>query len=235
MFTSAMPDLPKHTGTYEAYISEMVDFYINKRTPSDSILPLLHAVGARCVGRGETFFEVVDAETVGPSQLEEAVICAILRKALHSHLLWGANNVEDGVSVLAGFLLFDRWRACLKDIDSSYWLASITAHVLSIFEPNSATLYIGDDVGDIFQPGLCAMLNDWLLPAALFTRAPSMDDFTRAVFGDAWCDFARQVPRHDPARIISCIMEQRPMFVPGLAPAQTEMAALPLPYVDSPC
>lgn len=229
MSPSAEPSFPSQTGTYADYLAEMVDWHLTLKEESASMERILLAIGVPTVCRGHHHFEVRGPEVQREDQPSENFISKTLIAILHHHVQSVNAPVEDSVSILGGLMQRDRWIECLKDLDTTYAFASLLAHAMGVLENDSATLYVRDDIGAIYQPGLCAMLNAWIVPDAPYTCTPSMDSFTRTLFGDAWCDLARHVPRSHPRGVISCIMTLRPPILGHMAPAQIEVAPLDLP------
>jgi hypothetical protein len=122
-------------------------------------------------------------------------------------------------SVVDGLARGDCWRNCLDSEKLTYVLAAImldyVAGYYACFELEAHAR----------QPAL-SILNAWLIPQAPYVKVPSAVDLARNIFGDAWCTLRLDC---DPRAIGSTIYKERPLFLPGLCPAQDVILSASLP------
>lgn len=135
----------------------------------------------------------------------------------------GALNIT---SLLAGIVRHEMWETLLRSPCDAYNLAVSILSYIETYTPE----YLLDATT---RPQVCTILNEWLKPVVEWSELPPEDAVARSLFGDAWVGIFN-VPNSDGENIsiAGLVRQQRPLFLPGLCPAQSPQMSAPLPALD---
>jgi hypothetical protein len=168
-----------------------------------------------------------------PSVQNSALVDRTMTAALQLHIdrLYEKGSDEDTLSILICLAKDDRWRACLKTIDSSYHLVRllleftrIHAVPVSAMMPANRMLYMHT------FPMIIPIFNAWVQPEVPLEQAPDADLLLRSMFGGVWCDLftGSHISLLEVGDLIS---QQHPPFLPGLVTAQEYTTSQDLPLL----
>lgn len=177
---------------YTSTVHAMVDFYVTKSTPDESMAPLLSLLGCRTVRyQPDSIKKRFDAPAQ-PAEVYEATISETLRVMLRLHTENNAGrHPHNAFALLDGLARKDRWRECLDTLTAANDLAALLV---------SAVLSLGNITPDRSNPmyaltapcglSLYTILNEWLKPVPAFSERTLMIEVAKAMFGETWYDLA---------------------------------------------
>jgi hypothetical protein len=217
--------------SYEDHAISLLDTYTQTSKQPPELLggdsgfrPLAKAFGCRYLELDNGWYTLKQPSE--PLPADEAVTRRMLIKAMHAFL--GSKNrnyTDDGFSILDGLTKNNRWRECLSVMESTRDLAELVMDF---------ALYSNykHQLRSPIASGVCALLNDWLQPAAPYDAMPTGAALARTFYGDVWANLL--LNEDDPTdkwKIPDIVRNTTPPFLHGVAPAQTdgEVAAMELP------
>lgn len=138
------------------------------------------------------------------------------------------NAPEGTFSILAGLARKERWRQCLKSIDSAYLLAA----GLVEFCLMEATSNAGARLREGVVLNVRHILENWINLRIPRREDPQPDVIATALFGPAWLHIAVGGD-HPYFDIPDAIRGQRPPFLPGVVAVQAPVVGTALPELDT--
>jgi hypothetical protein len=159
-----------------------------------------------------------------PHFSQESLVAATLIKAMHWHREWDSANIQFAGALLDGLARNERWRLCLDSVDDAYYLASLLIKLTYLATPADGP---GTDdnekqLHDLLNPAIRTIACGWL-DRPVESAFLSMDELTRALFGDAWCHLVLQDKPMLYMMVTKIILAYLPVFLPGLCPRQDEV------------
>jgi hypothetical protein len=215
--------------SYEDKLAEKVSICLTQRTRSTDARPLLALLGCPTLkqksgGRGKWSLSIPQE----PPSEHETLVADTLFEALKSHMSTYERSLPDGISILCGLCLNDRWRRLLAKPDGPYYLTTVLIDATM----GSVTPALGMLRAKASQ-GVAKLLNDWCAPAVPFEDIPTTYDLVRTLFSPAWCDIVLDANAQSFSDVRMFIWNERPAFMPGLIPGQPgETTAMLLPDIS---
>lgn len=148
--------------------------------------------------------------------LNEDPVRATLLRLLRTS---STRRLSDRMAILDGLGTNDRWRACVDNEDDAYALAWLVT---------SIALEASADTTAQYANTFCTLLAGWT--GVQFLSYPSVDEVTRAMFGEVWCDMV--LVSLEPWEVCSFIASSRPALKPGLLAEHLLRTALMLPDLE---
>jgi hypothetical protein len=233
------------SSTYASTVQALLDAYVTKRTPEDSMAPLLSLLGCRNVSYLPNGIDKRFEEPAQPDAIHEELISGTLLKLLRLHMENGdGRDPHNAFAILDGLARNNRWRACLETLSVANDLAALLVDAslsLGGFTPDAnSPIYA---LVEPCIPALYAMLNEWLEPVPAFSKTTLMTEVARAFFGNIWYDLTfgdkswfdwPEDNAYNPINraIVASVHKNPPPFRPNLLSASAEERA-DLPGLES--
>lgn len=136
----------------------------------------------------------------------------------------------NGFSIATGLLAKSRWRDRIATPDGAHQLAVLLVHLTDATDRiNGESTAYAQALKKAAAPVVRRLVNEWLQPDPPFNPGASVDQLTRALFGDAWCEMVLVNGLTAPKQIY----RGRPPFMPGI-PCFEQANSLPLPTLEGP-
>lgn len=142
-----------------------------------------------------------------PDPSNEYLVQATLLQAIRWHSTVDG-YISDGIALLEGLIRNDRWRQCLKNTNDAVVLSALLMD-FAVGEKYAGKLHA------LVSPGVCGILNSWLLPPSPIEAPLSPTELARALFGDAWYDISIG-HCSDELTVGRFVLSSKPPFRPGL-------------------
>jgi hypothetical protein len=217
---------------YEERIASLVEKHITNRpiAPYLSTADLVSALGCRNIGDPNRLqaFDVPEQ----PNPEYEALVVSTLLLTLHSHLARPAYNSHDGLAIIDGLMRNQRWRECLKDLDTAYAFAILLSD--GSLAPDDRKPVDPDtnlNLKRTVEIDARIALQDWIPNVVHPLVQPRR--LVKAMFGEVWFDLVvvgLDIATH---HLPDAIKGLRPPFSPGLLPPHLEPVVLPLPALST--